>query len=221
MKHIVVDLEMNPIAKVNKEQRAICLSEVIEIGAVILDEDFQEIGSFMTYVKPQFNDQIEKKIVKLTGITTELVANAPSFEEAFQMFVSFCSNVKGEVELCEWSDSDRLQLVKEMKLKNYEMNDYEKSLMECWVDFQREFDEQLGMDKPLSLKNALSYAGLDFEGRQHDALFDARNTAELLTIARVEEKRQVTLDKIAQMLKPTQLTSSLGSMFDFGQFTFA
>lgn len=221
MKHIVVDLEMNPIAKQYKEQRAGCLSEIIEIGAVILDEDFQEIGSFMTYVKPQYNERIEPKIVKLTGITTELVHDAPSFEEAFQMFVSFCNSIKGEVEICQWSDSDRRQIEKEMLLKGYEMNEYEKGLMECWVDFQREFDQQLGLERQVSLKNALTYAGLDFEGRQHDALFDARNTAELLTIARVEEKRQVTLDKIAEILKPTQLTSSLGSMFDFGQFTFA
>lgn len=221
MKHIVVDLEMNPIAKQYKKERAICLNEIIEIGAVILDEDFQEIGSFMTYVKPEYNERIEPNIVRLTGITKELVSNAPLFEEAFEMFISFCSSIKDEVEICQWSDSDRHQIEKEMCLKGYEMDTYEEKLMKCWVDFQKEFDQQLGLNRQVSLKDALTYAGLEFEGRRHDALVDARNTAELLTIARVEEKRQIALDKIAEMLNPTPLTSTLGSMFDFENFTFA
>lgn len=33
-------------------------------------------------------------------------------------------------------------------------------------------------------EKALYYAGLDFEGQQHDALSDAANTAELLRIVR-------------------------------------
>ena len=221
MKHIVVDLEMNPIETCYKEERAICRNEIIEIGAVILDENFQEIGSFMTYVKPQYNQNIEKKIRKLTGITYDMVANAPGFEEAFQMFVSFIGSVKGEVEICQWSDSDYTQIAKEMQLKNYEMNECEQEIMENWVDFQDEFGKQLGIERQLSLRSALTYAGLEFEGRQHDALFDARNTAELLSIARVEDKRKNTLDLISKMLKPSEFTTSLGSMFDFSQFTFA
>lgn len=38
MKHIVVDLEMNHLARNYKEERLICSMEVIEIGAVVLDE---------------------------------------------------------------------------------------------------------------------------------------------------------------------------------------
>lgn len=49
MKHIVIDLEMNKIAR-SSEARKICKSEIIEIGAVMLDENLQEIGNFRTYV---------------------------------------------------------------------------------------------------------------------------------------------------------------------------
>ena len=51
MKHIVVDLEMN-IIRNNAEARKICTNETIEIGAVMLDDNLQEIASFRTYVKP-------------------------------------------------------------------------------------------------------------------------------------------------------------------------
>ena len=60
MKHIVVDLEMNHLARDYKEERIICSMEVIEIGAVVLDEAYSEIGSFKTFVKPQYNDEINR-----------------------------------------------------------------------------------------------------------------------------------------------------------------
>ena len=61
MKHIVIDLEMNKIAR-SSEARKICKSEIIEIGAVMLDENLQEIGNFRTYVKPEYNDKIAAEI---------------------------------------------------------------------------------------------------------------------------------------------------------------
>ena len=59
MKHIVVDLEMNSLAKEFKEEKILCGREIIEIGAVVLDEQYHEIGSFKTLVKPQYNDVIK------------------------------------------------------------------------------------------------------------------------------------------------------------------
>lgn len=42
MKHIVVDLEMNSLAKEYKVEKEICNREIIEIGAVVLDENYNE-----------------------------------------------------------------------------------------------------------------------------------------------------------------------------------
>lgn len=44
MKHIVVDLEMNNICP-KSETRRICTNETIEISAVMLDDNLQEISS--------------------------------------------------------------------------------------------------------------------------------------------------------------------------------
>ena len=43
MKHIVVDLEMNPIRH-NPEARRISKLETIEIGAVMLDDNYREVS---------------------------------------------------------------------------------------------------------------------------------------------------------------------------------
>ena len=58
MNYIIVDFEMNPVAGEYKEERQISRSEIIEIGAVIMDESFLVLGEFKTLVKPQFNDSI-------------------------------------------------------------------------------------------------------------------------------------------------------------------
>ena len=38
MKHVVVDLEKNALDKMYAEERQICGREIIQIGAVLLDE---------------------------------------------------------------------------------------------------------------------------------------------------------------------------------------
>lgn len=221
MKHIVVDLEMNNI-KQKCEARRICTNETIEIGAVMLDDNLQEISSFRTYVKPEYNDGIVPKIARLTGITDEMVSNAPKFGEAFRMFTNWCAGTGDDFVIYAWSDSDYKQISKEVVLKDYSLNEMEEKIMaEPWSDFQMEFDTHLGFERQLSLKTALEMAGVDFSGREHDALDDARNTAELLHIFKDEELFNTTLRKIEECMKPSSSGFTLGSMIDFSMFATA
>ena len=54
MKAVFVDFEMNPIGRDQKEARRICKGEIIEIGAVKIDEDGNEISSYKEYVLPEY-----------------------------------------------------------------------------------------------------------------------------------------------------------------------
>ena len=58
------------------------------------------------------------------------------------------------------------------------------------------------------MEKALNYVGIEYKGHMHDALCDARNTAELFRIARDEN--------IMDVLKPSNISSSLGELFNFG-----
>ncbi len=78
MKYVVVDLEMNRIRK--KSER--CAMEIMEMGAMMLDDKLQELSSFRTHVRPEHNDRIVDKTEVLTGITTEMVKNAFTFTES-------------------------------------------------------------------------------------------------------------------------------------------
>ena len=215
MKHIVVDIEMNPMRQ-KSEARRICTNETIEIGAVMLDDNLQEIAAFRTYVKPEYNEGIVRKISRLTGITDEMVEYAPRFNEAFRMFTNWCMGTGDEVTIYAWSETDYNQIIKEITLKEYQVTEEEKALLaEPWSDFQEEFDAHLGFERKLSLKVALDMAGIAFEGREHDALDDARNTAELLQIFKDKELFNATLRKIKEFMEPSSIGSSIGELIDF------
>ena len=215
MNYIVVDFEMNPVDGKYREERKICRSEIIEIGAVIMDESFMVLGEFKTLVKPEYNDCIQKKYETLTGITTQMVYGAPTFAAAYEMFVNWAESYGDDYEVYAWSDTDYHQLTSEMQLKHYE-NDEMMRPLDSWFDFQKEFKEKLGLERIPSLEKALNYAGIDFTGHMHDALCDAKNTAELFAIVRNDERCKVVLGAVMEAFKPKKITSSLGDMFDFG-----
>ncbi len=216
MTFIILDLEMNQV-KAGKRERPALHREIIEIGAVALNESFEEVGKFMTYVQPTLNPVIEAEIEKLTGISTAMVQDAPLFNEAMESFLSWLAGLQDEVQLVEWSNSDRTQMLKELAAKAYPMDDPNTALLENWHDLQKEFGRVLGLTRSVSLENALMYAGEDFEGRQHDAFYDARNTGYLMAMIRDPEGHRTELDKVKEYLKPKSIGTSMGDLFDFSK----
>lgn len=215
MRHIVIDLEMNSLAKEYKEEKLICNREIIQIGAVLLDKQYQEIGAFSTLVKPQYNERIEKKYEKLTGIETEMVQNAPIFQNAIEQFFFWVHSVKDEIQLYQWSESDCEQLTKELELKKIQLSAMDQYLLERTQDFQKEFGDTLGVSRALSLKDAVMYAGVDFGGRMHDALYDAQNTANLLKIIRTPKLRAEALESVIEAFTPKPVGTLLGDLIKF------
>ena len=215
MNYIIVDFEMNSVARGYKEERKICRMEIIEIGAVIMDKNFLVLGEFKTLVKPQYNDSIGKTYETLTGISTHMVKDAPTFATAYEMFASWCESYGKEYEVYAWSENDYNQLVAEMKLKGYCNKEKMNPLLK-WFDFQKEYTEKLGLERIISLKKAMNYAGVDFKGHMHDALCDAKNTAELFAIVRDEERCNKVLKAVMDAFKPKNVSGTLGDMIDFG-----
>ena len=60
--------------------------EIIEIGAIKI-EDGKEIETFSTLIKPDY--EIDEFITELTGITNEMVMDAPKINEVLPKFMDF------------------------------------------------------------------------------------------------------------------------------------
>lgn len=208
MKHVVVDLEMNPVSREFREVRRKLNEEVIEIGAVRLDENFQQEAEFQCYVKPEYGP-IKKHITSLTGITQAMVADKKTYAACFQDFVDWVG--KDETKIYSWSMSDIKQLRSECR---YKLPDFDiEWLNERWVDLQQEFDDRLGLHNSLALKHALGAMDHKFEGTQHTALADAINTSAILTLMQDDAKFKETMKPVLEILQPKDnLSSSIGDL---------
>lgn len=208
MKHVVVDLEMNPVSREFREVRRKLNEEVIEIGAVRLDENFQQEAEFQCYVKPAYGP-IKKHITSLTGITQAMVADKKTYAACFQDFVDWVG--KEETKIYSWSMSDIKQLRSECR---YKLPDFDiEWLNERWVDLQQEFDDRLGLHNSLALKHALGAMDHKFEGTQHTALADAINTSAILTLMQDDAKFKETMKPVLEILQPKDnLSSSIGDL---------
>lgn len=82
MNYIVLDLEWNMPENSHRRVRSpITLNgEIIQIGAVKLDEGLEEIGEFNVKIRPVFYRKMNKRIEELTSITGAELEHGESFE---------------------------------------------------------------------------------------------------------------------------------------------
>ena len=219
MVHIVVDLEMNAIPNRYQKERLYAKMEIIQIGAIALNETYQEMDSYATYVKPQYDDKVEDFYTHLTGITTQMIGQAPCFKDAIHAFFLWIEHFDGEIEMVSWSMSDRQQIVQEACLKEYAFDTFETYVLDQWTDLQLEFDGLAFMDHRTSLADACQVAGLSLEGKLHNGLDDARNTAHLLQILRDDDLFEKTFGKVYHYQEKSRPTT-IGDVIDFSQFNF-
>lgn len=175
---IFIDLEMNTTDArlVHKKDFR---NEIIEIGAVRMDDAFHPLDRFRIFVRPQYNGVIERKIYKLTGISNGTVSDAVSLPEALDALEEWCGS--DGCEIYAWSTSDLTQLRKECRFKEIESIFLDEIVL--WHDFQEDFRQLLGEAHIMSLGSALHRAGLEPEGCLHDASWDAYNSARLMETA--------------------------------------
>lgn len=179
MNHIVIDLEMNMIEKQFRDEQKLS-SELIEIGAVRLDQNFKMLDTYQTYVLPDYGP-MDEHIIQLTGITDEMLVGAPKFHEAMEDFAAWVG--REWAQFYSWSLSDIRQFQNESKFKGYTGKILEK-MERNWNDFQEEFSNLLGIEKKVQLKQAVASADYEFTGDAHTALADAVNTAEILKLSK-------------------------------------
>ena len=175
MNYIVFDLEWNqPAWGIPEVTEPLHLTgEIIEIGAVKLDDDFKIVDELCLYITPQYYTNMNQHVVALTKLHGNFLAeNGQPFPEAYARFKEWCGE---EYAYMTWSDSDLPQLVENMLLYGIPVD----HLPPC-IDIQRIFGREImRTDRQFSLDAAIEV--LHEKGdRAHDALHDARNTVKVI-----------------------------------------
>ena len=159
---IVLDLEFTPIR--DPDLQAVARSEILEIGAVKLNEQNAVLEEFQTYVKPQYS-RVLPRVTVLTGITEETVATAPSYAEAMANFTDWIGS-DCRSRFYTWSNSDQNVILNEADLKEQSLHDM---FYTHWVDLQRLHQRMYGFTRQMNLTNALGSMQIYFEGTEHGA----------------------------------------------------
>ncbi len=177
-RHIVIDFEMNPVDGKREDAHLLPKSEIIQIGAVKLDEDYNVIDSFNAFVRPQLNDKITKHITQITGITTEQVSNAEILESVLQDFSRWIGEENSRI--YAWSKNDLMQLREECTYKGIAI----PGNMGKWIDFQAVYGVLTRLSRKgrkISLTAAAERFCIDVDKQKlHGALYDAELTTKLL-----------------------------------------
>ncbi len=100
MNYIILDLEWDSTFFV-KQKRFI--NQILQIGAVKLDQNFDIIDTFEITVKSEISKRVTGRFAKLTGITTEIMRSGVPFAEAVERYNDW---VGEDAVTMTWSNSD-------------------------------------------------------------------------------------------------------------------
>ncbi|XP_038069115.1 ERI1 exoribonuclease 2-like [Patiria miniata] len=164
--------------------------EVIEFPAVLLNTSTGSIeAEFHTYVLPEENPQLSAFCTELTGITQDQVESGVPLRFCLSKFsrwltkqeneksIAYNSGDEGK-KLCTfvtWSDWD-LSVCLHYECRRKQL--LKPSALNSWIDLRATY-KNFYERKPNGLHGALQDVGIEFRGRQHSGLDDARNTAHL------------------------------------------
>lgn len=207
MNHIMIDLEMNKIEKQIQDEKKLS-SELIEIGAVKMDEQFEIVDKYQTYVAPDFGE-MNSMIIDLTGITDEMLEGAPRFAQAMDDFAKWIG--KEPAQFYSWSMSDIRQFQNESHFKGYRGSIISR-MEQNWSDFQQEYSQLLGISKKVKLNEAVGSADYEFTGDQHTALADAVNTAEILRLSKDPKEFERVMKPVLDLFRPEKKEPTLMDM---------
>ena len=167
MNYVVVDLEWNQAmsskSSVFNKLPIHLRGEIIEIGAVKLDENLRPAEEFTIDVKPVYFRRMHYKVKKITGFDKDRLAKGHSFPEAMQLFREWCGD---GVTFLTWGCDD--QGIME---QNIIIHDLDWDWIDGWVNLQMIYNLQTGGDKnQKSLASAMEHFEIEQTRVAHDAL---------------------------------------------------
>lgn len=182
MDYVVLDLEWNQAADLRTRRENSLLFEIIEIGAVKLNENREQIDEFHELIRPQVFHTMNQVTGDLIHLKMEQLDNCRSFPEVAADFVRWCGR---DFIFCTWGSLDLTELQKNMDY--YRMTPVsEKTLRYC--DIQKLFSIAFEDRKSRrTLQYAVDFLRIRKDVAFHRAYTDAYYTAEIMK--RIEDGR--------------------------------
>ena len=173
MNYLVVDFEFTFYKRPVGRPRAF-FAEIIEIGAVKLDESLKECGKLQNFVKPHFFPKHAKDAMDFCMITEADMKKAITFPAMLEKMSAMYE--AGNTLFVAWGDSDYKVLAEgcsRHKLDN-------PVLQTDYLDLAEAYKLWRGEENTPGLKAAITEMEVTADGLAHTAFDDAYNTGKVL-----------------------------------------
>ena len=175
MNYIVIDLEWN--GSWSKKAHGY-FNEIIEVGAVKVDEQMRIVDEFRAAIKPVVSKKLSNIVTDLTNITAEELEDGTTFTGMMRQLSRWMGNEPSVV--LTWSTTDLLVLMENCR---YFYGRQEIPFLKNYMDFQVYAQQQMGVDtsQQLGLARAGELLGIPEDDMSlHRALDDSKLTAAIL-----------------------------------------
>jgi inhibitor of KinA sporulation pathway (predicted exonuclease) len=166
MNFIIVDLEATCWEEGREGQ-----NEIIEIGAVKINQDQKTLDEFQCFVKPLKHPLLSDFCKNLTSINQQDVDQAGNFDKAISQFQDW---IGSDYLLCSWGFYDKKQFQQDCKLWGLD-----SSWTEPHISLKHQYGRIRGLKRNPGMKRALGLEGISLEGTHHRGIDDARNIAQI------------------------------------------
>lgn len=190
MEYVVVDFEWNQSPYGKNTSNKHLPFEIIEIGAVKLNEKGEEIDRFEEVIKPKVYKRMHHVTKSLTGITEKDLSQGKAFPKILVEFMLWCGD---DFVFCTWGNLDLLELQRNMKF--YHLEDLLVGPIKYYNVqklFRIFYDEE---NSAASLEYAVDFLKIKRNGNFHRAINDAEYTAEIFALMdKKEAEKWYTVD---------------------------
>jgi len=177
MYYIVFDLEFNIPYKIDPQTKLLKKGdsnplmpiEILEIGAIKLNDKLEIIDTFEMLIKPYLYKRINPTTKKITKITKDYLQNALPFQQVIKKFFNWCGN---NTIFCSWGKDDIIILENNCNFYKVNMPD-----INGFINIQTIFIEG---EKELKLIEVVKKYNIEQDKLFHFAINDAYYTARLL-----------------------------------------
>lgn len=170
MNYIVFDLEWNQSPTGKDGELKELPFEIIEIGAVKLDENLNIISEFCETIRPQVYPQLHYKIKEITHFDSDELQSSRTFIEVFRDFKDWCGD---DIMLCTWGPMDVTELQRNMKFYNFPLFKTPVYFYDIQKIFSIVYEDR---KTKRSLEWAIDYLQIEKNINFHRALSDAYYT---------------------------------------------
>ena len=175
MEYIVLDLEWNQSPRGKAGERRGMPFEIIEIGAVKLDESMTVLSQFDEVIKPAVYRQLHHKTKEILHLEMEELAKARSFKAVAEDFFRWCGD---DYMMCTWGSMDLTELQRNLNFFRVK-NSMKKPLL--YYDVQKLFSILYEDGKSRrSLRDAVEYLEIEEDIPFHRAIDDTLYTVKIL-----------------------------------------